>query len=285
MSASRTGPGAPHTLSEAWESAITGWLSRLRVSGQSEATIVVRRGHVRQVARSLRTAHPSEVTYARLERHCAEQQWRRETRRSIRRSLVSFFEWAAANGVTADNPAAGLPAVPSSMGHPRPAPEAVWRELLATAAPRELLMVRLAGEAGMRRAEVARCHVSDLGVTEKGASLLIHGKGDKLRTVPISDSLAEAIRGHCSAGYLFPSPHGGHISPAWVGAVVSRLMPPGVTMHCLRHLFGTRAFRGSRNIMAVRVLLGHASVATTQRYVAIDDDEVRAAMMSAMTPP
>lgn len=52
-------------------------------------------------------------------------------------------------------------------------------------------------------------------------------------------------------------------------------------MHTLRHRFGTRAFRGSRNLRAVQILLGHTSVATTQRYTAVDEDEVRAAMMSA----
>jgi integrase/recombinase XerC len=46
--------------------------------------------------------------------------------------------------------------------------------------------------------------------------------------------------------------------------------------------FATRAYRGTRNLRAVQVLLGHASVATTQRYCAVDDFELRAAMMTAM---
>jgi integrase/recombinase XerC len=52
-------------------------------------------------------------------------------------------------------------------------------------------------------------------------------------------------------------------------------------MHTLRHRFYSRAYRGSRNLRAVQVLMGHSSLATTERYLAVDDDEVRAAMMSA----
>jgi integrase/recombinase XerC len=64
-----------------------------------------------------------------------------------------------------------------------------------------------------------------------------------------------------------------------VTVAISRMMPPGYTMHSLRHLFATRACRGSRT--AVQMLLGHASVATTERYTAVDDDEIRAAMEAA----
>ena len=89
---------------------------------------------------------------------------------------------------------------------------------------------------------------------------LVHGKGDKQRVVPISDDLANAIREYCLNGYLFPGQIEGHISAQWVGATISELMPPGWSMHKLRHRF---------------------SVATTQRYTAVATDEVRAAAMSA----
>ena len=59
-------------------------------------------------------------------------------------------------------------------------------------------------------------------------------------------------------------------------------MPPGYTMHTLSHLFVSRAYRGSRNLRAVQRLLGHQSIATTERYCAVDDFEIRAAMESAI---
>jgi integrase/recombinase XerC len=60
------------------------------------------------------------------------------------------------------------------------------------------------------------------------------------------------------------------------------VLPEPWTMHTLRHRFASRAFRGSRNLRAVQVLMGHSSIATTERYLAVDDDEVRAAMLAAL---
>jgi integrase/recombinase XerC len=45
--------------------------------------------------------------------------------------------------------------------------------------------------------------------------------------------------------------------------------------------FATRAYRGSRNLRAVQSLLGHVSILTTERYTALEDDEIRAAAACA----
>ena len=60
--------------------------------------------------------------------------------------------------------------------------------------------------------------------------------------------------------------------------LVADALPEHWTMHAYR---GT--FRHShRKLRAVQVLLGHASIVTTERYTAVDDDEIRAAMMAAI---
>lgn len=169
---------------------------------------------------------------------------------------------------------------------PRPATDEIWENLLANAPAREHLMARLAGEAGLRRAEVAQVHTNDL---MPRPSLIVHGKGRKQRVVPLNDSLAAEIRDRCTElaespdwnGHLFPGNVDGHLSPVYVGIRISRLMPPGWSMHKARHRFATRAYRGSRNLLAVKTLLGHSSVATTQLYCAVDDDEIRAAAACA----
>lgn len=237
---------------------------------------------------------PAEVTAETLLSWFGRpRDWKIETRRSYRNTLRSFFGWAHATGRLDANHAAALPAVKASKPAPRPTPEGVWRyaiEAADGAADRRVaIMLRLASH-GLRRGEVAQVHVRDLTRTDRGALLLVHGKGDKLRTIPISDALADEIeRGAAShspwlsgTGWLFPGDDGGHLSPRWVGRLCSRIMPDVWTMHSLRHRCATRAFRATRNLRAVQTLLGHESVATTERYTYVDDDEVRAAMMAAI---
>jgi integrase/recombinase XerC len=175
-----------------------------------------------------------------------------------------------------------LPTVRIPPAAARPVPDDVWRHALAAAGARTALMMRLAGEAGLRRAEVAHVHARDVVEGPGGPQLVVHGKGGKTRVVPISDPLAAAIRaGAPTGGYLFPGQIDGHMSAPHVGKLVARALPPGWSMHKLRHRFATRAYRGSRNLRGVQVLLGHSSIATTERYTAVDDDEIRAAAACA----
>jgi integrase len=151
------------------------------------------------------------------------------------------------------------------------------------------LILRLAAEAGLRRTEISRLHFRDLTDSVRGAELLVHGKGGKKRVIPISDSLADLIRsgaghtpGSSATGWLFPNGAGQHLAPYTVGVLASRVLSDGWTLHTLRHRFATRAYGGSRNLRAVQELMGHSSIATTERYLAVDGDEIRAAMMSAI---
>jgi len=144
------------------------------------------------------------------------------------------------------------------------------------AGPRERMMAQLAGNVGMRRSEVARCRREDLIHDGVGWSLIVHGKGDKQRMVPITDKLATEIMEFCPrGGYLFPGNEDGHLSAHYVGKLIGELMPPGWSMHKLRHRFATRGFAATGDLLAVRDALGHTSVATTQIYTAVSSDKVR----------
>ena len=60
-----------------------------------------------------------------------------------------------------------------------------------------------------------------------------------------------------------------------MGELISALMPDGWTMHKLRHRYASRGYARTRNLRAVQLALGHASVATTERYTMVTSDEVR----------
>jgi len=203
------------------------------------------------------------------------QPWSNDHRRSVRRTLVSFFDWSVEHGRADHNPAAALPRVPAGKPCPRPCPDQMWRDLIAAATPRERMMIRLAGEVGMRRAEVARCHRDDLINDGGGWSLIVHGKGGRQRLVPITDRLAGQIQEYAATGFLFPGNENGHLSAHYVGKLIGALMPRGWSMHKLRHRYATRGLAGTGDLLAVRDALGHVSVATTQIYTAVAPGKVR----------
>lgn len=273
--------GELYELPQRWGAAISNWTAWMTTAGASYETIRVRRGIVRSVAKRLGAPGPESVTTDSLIAFCAAEQWSRDHRRNVRAALTRFYEWAVGAGICAENPADGLPRVAQPKPRPRPVTDSVWSELLAAAPPRERMMARLAGEAGLRRAEVAKVHSDDLVEDLYGYSLVVRGKGDKQRTVPLTTSLADAIHAHTTYGYLFPGQIDGHLSPNHVGKVLSRLMPAGCTAHKLRHRYASRGYAATGDILAVATALGHSSPATTQRYVQVPNAAVRAVSEAA----
>ncbi|MBJ7383002.1 MAG: tyrosine-type recombinase/integrase [Mycolicibacterium sp.] len=276
-------------ISETWGNPIAQYMRYLTAIGRPATTVRLRRDQLRHLARSLNIA-PGEVTYDDIVDWFAIQVWKPETRRSYRSGIRGFFAWAQENGIVETNPAVKLPQVRQAKPVPRPAPDHVWAKASITADLRVLLMLRLAAEAGLRRAEVATVHTRDLRSGPAGHQLQVHGKGNRERVVPITAELATLIAagaaGHTPGaspnGWLFPGEDHGHLTAGWVGTLCSRVMPEVWSMHALRHRFASRAYRGTRNLRAVQGLLGHSSVAVTERYTAVDDDEMRAAMQAAV---
>ncbi|GAA1003339.1 tyrosine-type recombinase/integrase [Nocardiopsis tropica] len=210
----------------------------------------------------------------------ANEGWQPNTRRAAQASLRVFFGWMHATGRRGDNPAAVLPRVRAVMGRPRPCPDLAVKRAMRDAGERELLMLLLGGCVGLRRAEIAACRGDHVEQTFFGYALKVLGKGGRVRMVPITDDVAEAILAR-GQGWTFPGQVDGHLSPAYVGKRVSRLLPDGWTTHTLRHRFASAAYLAERDIRAVQELLGHASVATTQIYTAVPDDAKRRAAHAA----
>jgi integrase len=166
---------------------------------------------------------------------------------------------------------------------PRSLPPDEIRTLLAVAGPRDRLALQLGFLVGMRVGEITGLAVEDLDF--EGATRLIrHGKGDKDRSLPLPAGLAadlEAWLAGRRSGFVFPSPQTGkRLSTRALQLAIKRLAvragipdaerPRRIHMHRLRHSFATMALRNGADIVELRELLGHSSVAVTQVYLSAD---------------
>lgn len=263
-----------------WTEWIHAWASSMRAAGRSEETIKLRVYQIKRCAKQT-GVDPEVITTEELIDWLGNQGWDRATLRSYRSALRGFFTWATQTKRILENPALLIESTAVVAPNPRPTPERAYQLALHQADERERLMIRLATELGMRRAEVCQVHARDVEEDLLGFSLTVHGKGNKLRSVPMPDDLAREITRRAEGGFLFPGKVDGHLSAYWVGKLVSRLLPEGWAMHSLRHRFATRVYSIDQDLLSTQQLLGHASPATTQAYVKVEDSTRRRLVLAA----
>ena len=259
-----------------WRKSINGWTDTLRAAGLSAQTIKSRRYKMVHLATLLMPSGPEDVTTEQIVQAFARQQWKPETRKAYRNTISSFFRWLHKSGRRSDDPSLDVPRVKKPHAHPRPCPDRYIAAAMKMATTSERLMIRLGAECGLRRGEIARVHSDDVVADSAGRSLIVRGKGDKQRIVPLPDDLAGIIMD--ARGYLFPGRFGGHVEESYIGDHISRLLPDGYAAHTLRHRFATTAYAATHDLFVVAELLGHESVETTEHYVAMLDGRLREAM-------
>lgn len=257
-----------------WGELTQEWAVWQRAARKPATTIELRTRHILKVSRDL----PNDVrrvTPNHLIEWLARQDWQPNTVRSYRASLRAFFAWTTSRGITADSPAHALPPVRIPRAKPRPTPEDAFRDALRLADDRERLAILLAGVCGLRRAEIAAAAREHVERDLIGYALRVAGKGGHVRVIPLPDDLARLILARPN-GWLFPSSHGGHLTPHHLGKVISRRL--GHTTHTLRHRCASVAYAATGDLRAVQELLGHASPDTTAIYTAVSDAAVRRAV-------
>ena len=145
---------------------------------------------------------------------------------------------------------------------------------------RDVALFTLIYGAGLRISEALSLRWSDAPL---GEAITIKGKGQKMRTVPILPVVREAVDAYCAispfgaeAGDpLFFSVRGKALSARSVQLTMAKLrgvlgLPKSATPHALRHAFATHLLAAGGDLRAVQELLGHSSLAATQRYTKIE---------------
>jgi integrase/recombinase XerD len=142
---------------------------------------------------------------------------------------------------------------------------------------RNQLLLRLLYIAGVRVSELAALTWRDLQPRSDGGQVTVFGKGSKTRTVLLPSALwRELLRSRQHAALdapIFPSGRGGgHLHPSTIERIVAKAaaragLELAVSPHWLRHSHATHALERGAPIHLVAATLGHASVATTGKYL------------------
>lgn len=178
--------------------------------------------------------------------------------------VKAFFRWCVRQGFIADNPIHFDG--PKAVGLPKP----ITRQQvagLAIAAGTNWLLVRALYTSGCRVSELVRLTSSDL---REDGTAIVRGKGGKERVVYFTDDVVAAMK--CVKGRFFK--FGRH--HAWkIIKVAGESIGLNVSPHTLRHSFATHLLEADVDTRAIQELLGHARIATTQRYTAVNTTRLR----------
>jgi site-specific recombinase XerD len=201
-------------------------------------------------------------------------------RTTIRRitSVRMFSRWAGNGEILTDYV---RPTAAASVPHPIPeGVEGVLRMCEVARRPDQAVLVALGGLGGCRVSESLSMTCETVSVRER--LLVVRGKGDKERFVPISSDLWTYLAPVYVAALGSPSPLVDYHERTAREIITNLAKKAGlsgtVSSHDLRATFATAVYDRTKDLRLVQELLGHASVTTTQVYTHVRMPAMRAAV-------
>ena len=225
-------------------------------------------------------------------------------------AIRQLYRFAHEEGWRADNPALRLKGPGRDLRLPGTLDHAEVDALIEAAKgygrgkmdqKRNGALLELLYATGMRVSELVELPVASV----RGAPrmILVRGKGEKERMVPLSPPAMQALAewlvlrdaagdvarlaGKPQSKYLFPGPGvAGHLTRQHFYLLIKDIAAAGgvspakVTPHTLRHAFATHLLAGGADLRAIQMLLGHADVATTEIYTHVLDDHLKALVLN-----
>ena len=142
---------------------------------------------------------------------------------------------------------------------------------------------------GLRVSELCNLEISRVYLDER--YIMVLGKGNKERMIPISDIAVEQIRLYLDErtqmkikpgeeNILFLNRRGHRLTRQMIFYIIKNLCTAAginkeISPHTLRHSFATHLLEGGANLRAIQLMLGHESIATTEIYIHIDRSFLR----------
>jgi integrase/recombinase XerC len=159
---------------------------------------------------------------------------------------------------------------------------------------RDAAVMALLYGSGLRISEALSLKRRDVPKPGEGDVLVVTGKGNKTRMVPVLQNVLQLIADYATIcpyalspeGPVFVGARGGPLSPRIIQLAMARLrgalgLPDSATPHALRHSFATHLLSRGGDLRAIQELLGHSSLSTTQIYTGIDSERLLEVYRSA----
>lgn len=255
------------------------------------------------LGREPETLRPQDVEPAAVRAFRAAMNGEGLARRSQARALSavrSLFRFACREGLLEANPATGVRGPKLERDVPAHLRPGETESLIEAAAGEDALprrdraILELLYATGLRVSELVSLDWNDVDLSAR--VLRVVGKGRKERMVPFGRPAAEALRawlqdweqlragqtiGRGEREPIFLNQRGRRLSDRSVRTIVDRYgraaeVPFGVHPHTLRHTFATHLLEQGADLRSIQELLGHSSLATTQRYTHVDVERLLA---------
>ena len=248
---------------------------------------------------------PRQVETPAIRAYLARMHERREKRSTMMRrlsSLRSWYDWMRREGFVKTNPARDVATPRQERKVPRFLDQGDVTRLIESAddttmlGARDRAVMEMLYATGMRVSELAALALTDLHATDN--EMRVMGKGSKERWVYFGSRARDAVgrylvfrreSGPAIAGRtdaLFINARGTRLSDRSVRRIVERYvrasaMRQKISPHGLRHSFATHLLDRGADLRAIQELLGHASLATTQRYTHVSTEQMIAVYNAA----
>ena len=263
-------------------------------------------------ARSLRFADLGRAAVEDYLVACDAAGLSKATRARRLSSIRQLFRFAVEEGWRADNPALRLTGpgkaqrLPMTLAHDdllRLIEAARGKGRTPAERSRNAALIELLYATGLRVSEMVSLPVA--AVRGNPRMILVRGKGEKERMVPLSTPAKDAVAvwlifrdaaeaeaeagaaGMAPSRHLFPGDgRSGHLTRQHVHlllkdiAVLAGISPALVTPHVLRHAFATHLLAGGADLRVIQILLGHADIATTEIYTHVLDDHLKTLVLT-----
>ena len=216
-------------------------------------------------------------------------------------SLRTFYKYLLRKGIISVSPVQNVHGPKKSKPLPQFVREGDMECLLCATAQggaydeiREHVILQLFYETGVRLSELVGLNEGDVDFFRK--TIKVTGKRNKQRLIPIGEGLAESLKRYmeakdecsCSSTLnpLFVTNKGERVYPGWVYRLVRKNLTQVVALkkrspHVLRHTFATAMLNNDAELGAVKELMGHESVSTTQIYTHTTFEELKKAYKQA----